>query len=244
MAAGYAACRPAVHARVIQQAFEDLGRREPFRRALDVGCGAGLSTKALAGFAAGRIGLEPAHAMLRLADTVAPCAQFIAGTAELIPLRDDSVDLITAAGSLNYADLDRFFPEAARVLATGGVLVVYDFSAGKSFRDTAGLDEWFADFCARYPAPTGESRDLSPAILARLSSGFHLGAHRHFEIGLPLTRNFYVDYMLTETNVASAVRRGTDLPEIRSWCEQTLARVWRGAEREVLFRGYFACMEV
>jgi hypothetical protein len=129
------------------------------------------------------------------------------------------------------------------VLMPGGVLVIYDFSPGKSFRDTAGLDDWFADFCARYPAPTGESRHLNPAILARLNSGFHLGAHRDFEIGLPLTRSFYIDYMLTETNVASAVRSGTDHTAIRAWCEETLARVWTGAEREVLFRGYFACME-
>ena len=59
---------------------------------------------------------------------------FAAGVAEAIPLGDRSVDLITAAGSLNYVDLDVLLPEAARVLMPDGVLVVYDFSAGRSFR--------------------------------------------------------------------------------------------------------------
>jgi predicted TPR repeat methyltransferase len=38
-----------------------------------------------------------------------------------------SLDLIAAAGSLNYVALDRFFPEAARILAPNGLLLAYDF---------------------------------------------------------------------------------------------------------------------
>ena len=242
MAAGYAASRPAVHPRVIEQVYEHLRRREPFRRALDVGCGAGLSTKALAGFAHTRIGLEPAAAMLQWAPAVAPSADFVVGAAEAIPLCRHAVDLITAAGSLNYADLDRFFPEAARVLMPAGVLVVYDFSPGRTFRNAPGLDDWFARFCRRYPPPAHEARQLSPEILAQLASGFRPHVHRDFEIALTLTRDFYIDYMMTETNVAAAVRRGASPSEIRSWCAETLAPVWPGSEREVLFRGYYACL--
>ena len=69
-----------------------------------------------------------------------------------------------------------------------------------------------------------------------------MDTHRHFEIGITLTPEFYLDYVMTETNVAAAVRSGVPQSEIRSWCAETLAPVWKGAEREVLFRGYFACM--
>jgi hypothetical protein len=69
-----------------------------------------------------------------------------------------------------------------------------------------------------------------------------VSGQREFEIAIPMTCAFYVDYMLTETNVAAAVRRGTPLPEMREWCADRLAAVWNGAEREVLFRGYFVCM--
>jgi SAM-dependent methyltransferase len=242
MAAGYATSRPPVHSRVIEQAYRQLGRSQPFERALDVGCGAGVSTKALSGYAKSCIGLEPAELMLKWVATIAPSAEFVVGTAEAIPLRDRAVDLITAAGSLNYANLDLFFPEAGRVLAPQGMLLVYDFSPGRSFRSTTNLDEWFCSFHRRYPPPPNEARQLSPEILAKLNSGFRVQTCQHFEIGVTLTPDFYLDYMMTETNVASAARSGVPHAEIKSWCAETLAPVWRGSEREVLFRGYFACM--
>jgi SAM-dependent methyltransferase len=244
MAAGYATYRPPVHPRVIERAFQQLGRSQPFPRALDVGCGAGVSTKALTGFAERCIGLEPAAAMLKWASAIAPSADFIVGTAEAVPLCDRAVDLITAAGSLNYVDLERFFPEAARVLTPQGELLVYDFSPGKSFRTSTSLDEWFSSFHGRYPPPGNEARELSPAILAEVSPLFRVHGHRQFEIGIPLTPEFYLDYVMTETNVAAAVRSGVPLSEIRSWCAETLASFWNGCEREVLFRGYFACMRL
>ncbi|MEJ7607546.1 MAG: methyltransferase domain-containing protein [Bryobacteraceae bacterium] len=122
MAAGYAVSRPPVHSRVLEQVR--LLWKSPVRRALDIGCGAGLSTKALTGIADHCIGLEPAEAMLRWTATVAPQASFLVGAAETIPLRARSIDLITAAGSLNYVNLDLFFPEARRVLTPRGSLIV------------------------------------------------------------------------------------------------------------------------
>jgi SAM-dependent methyltransferase len=242
MAAGYATSRPPVHPRVLEQVYRNLGRSEPFHVALDVGCGAGVSTRALDGFARRCVGLEPVEAMLKWASTTAPSAAFVAGAAEAIPLRDGSVDLITAAGSLNYADLDLFFPDAARVLTANGILVVYDFSPGRTFRDARGLDDWFSIFHHRYLPPSQEGRDLSPEILAEIALGFRLHIHRAFEIGVPLTLTSYVNYVMTETNVAAAVRRGVAHAEIKSWCAETLAPLWNTFEREVLFRGYFACM--
>jgi len=244
MAAGYAAWRPAVHERVIQMVRPELGGCRALDCALDVGCGAVMSTRALMGVASRCIGLEPVEAMLRLGATILPSAQFVVGRAEALPIRDGAVDLISAAGSLNYADLDQFFPEAARVLAPRGMIVVYDFSPGRSFRDATSLDEWFAEFCRRYPPPPNEAKTLSPGILAELRSGFRVVSGREFETGITLTPEFYVNYMMTETNVAAAVRRGVHGSEIRAWCTESLTPFWNGLEREVLFRGYFACMTV
>jgi hypothetical protein len=75
-----------------------------------------------------------------------------------------------------------------------------------------------------------------------LNLGFALKSHDYFEIGLTLTPEFYLDYAMTETNVAAAVRRGVPISEIRQWCQDTLGPVWEGRPREVLFRGYYACM--
>jgi SAM-dependent methyltransferase len=176
--------------------------------------------------------------MLRRAAIVAPGCSFAVAQAEAIPIRDGSIDLITGAGSLNYVHLDRFFPEARRVLGKDGALLVYDFSAASSFQNGRELDEWFSEFVRRYPWPPNEARELNPEILGAFDSGFEVRGKR-FEIGLRMTSAFYVSYMMTETNVAFAVRRGTSPEEVETWLRESLAPVWSGIDREVLFRGYF-----
>jgi SAM-dependent methyltransferase len=233
MAAGYARFRPPVHRKILELA---LGPGTAFQRALDVGCGAGVSTHALAGFADFAVGMEPVASMLP------GNPGYFAGAAEAIPVHAGSIDLITAAGSLNYADLDLFFLEAARVLRADGRLLVYDFEPGRSFRDSTKLDEWFRAFVARYPWPPHEGRELNPEILSNLATGFRLEHQQRFEIAIRLARAFYLEYMLTETNVAFAMSEGVAREEIRSWCAKTLDEFWQEGDRGILFRGYYACL--
>jgi len=241
MAGGYASARPPVHQEVIHRLRSHL---PTFDRALDVGCGAGLSTKALSGLARICIGLEPVESMARRGPSVAAGACFVVGTAEALPVRERSVDIIAAAGSLNYADLDAFFPEAARALAKNGWLVVYDFSPGRRFPNSTSLDEWYGSFAACFPSPPNEARHLDPEILGQLHLGFRVVSFENFEIALTLTPDFYLEYILTETNVAFAMRNGVSIDDIRSWCAQTLKPVWAGQDRVVLFNGYFACLQL
>jgi SAM-dependent methyltransferase len=239
MAAGYASARPPVHPRVIDRARAWLDATR-VGRAVDVGCGAGLSTEPLTALAGQCLGFDPVEVMVALARRRVTRARFVVAAAETMPLASSSIDLLTAAGSLNYADLDRFFPEAARVLAPGGSLVVYDFSPGRSFPGSERLDAWFDDFMERYPPPAERGRPLSPAALEKATRDFALRRSEDFEIGLPISPEFYVDYMLTETNVEQAVRDGAGLEDIRAWCSDTLAPVFGDGAREVLFRGYVA----
>lgn len=231
--------RPPVHARVIERAVKE-GQR--VGRVLDVGCGAGLSTAPLGRVAEHVIGMEPATAMLPLARRVAPDAVFVAGSGEALPVRSGSMDAITAAGSLNYLDLGQFFAEADRVLRPGGEILVYDFSPGRTFRGADALDRWFTEFERRYPWPEGEGSALSPEILDKAGGVFRVREHERFETGIRLDAEFYTGYMMTETNVARAVREGVPEAEIRRWCAETLGRVFGSEPKEVLFRGYFAWM--
>ena len=243
MAAGYAAARPPVHARVVALMREWLPR-PGVPVAVDLGCGAGLSTRPLLDLAPLCIGFDPAESMVRVARRTTPQARFIAAGGEAIPLASASVGLITAAGSLNYArDLDAVWPEAARVLVPGGTFAVYDFSPGRSFADSGSLDRWFDAFVDRYPRPVGQARALSPRILADSAEGFTLQRGEEFAISVTLSQRFYAAYMLTETNVQDAVRRGTPPDEIRAWCSETLAPVFEGRDRDVVFRGYLAHLQ-
>ena len=237
MALGYAQSRPPLHERIVA-----LANLPHANRALDIGCGSGLSTRALQHTAAVRVGIEPVDAMVRVAPQVAPGASFVHTGAEKLPFISAVFDLLTAAGSLNYVDLDSFFPEARRVLTTNGTLLVYDFSQGRSFTDSPALDNWFDEFATRYPPPPGHARKLDPDILAAMNTGFRVTRAQPFEIPLNMSPAGYVDYAMTETNVANAIDRGTPERQIRTWCIESLQTTFGHRTRDVLFRGYFAIM--
>ena len=243
MASGYAASRPPVHRRVMERAQRRLGGRR-FRRALDVGCGARDLDGRARRLADRRIGIEPVEEMLRWAPGVAAEALFAAGTAEAIPVRDGSIDLISAAGALNYAALPEFFSEAERVLAPDGVVLVYDFSPGRAFPRFAGARR----VVLRIRAAVSVAGERG----AGAGSGLPRGV-RQRDSKSRSTRSSKSGYrstlrVLHRLHDDGDQRRGGDPPtgttedEIRAWCSDTLRGVFRAPEREVLFRGYFACM--
>ncbi|KUI69713.1 hypothetical protein VM1G_05033 [Cytospora mali] len=101
---------------------------------LDLGCGPGTATFALAQFFHEAIGLDPSDGMISTARSLMATEQpksnvkFEVSTAEdidpsLIP--DCSVDLITAATCAHWFDMPRFWPTAARVLRPGGTVAMW-----------------------------------------------------------------------------------------------------------------------
>ena len=101
------------------------------RVAVDLGCGAGLDARLLAGKLAGNgvvIALDLAPAMLDRVREAAPSnanpVLALAGDMERLPLDDAIADLVIANASFNLAvDKPAAFAEAARILRPGGRLV-------------------------------------------------------------------------------------------------------------------------
>lgn len=160
----YAAGRPYHHERTLRRALSGAatsragrpgravrtpaGRSGPAARtpagwpdsALDVACGTGLSTRALAELGIRAAGLDPVPAMVARAraDTGLP---FAVAAAEALPVADASVDLVTVASGVHWFDQDRFAAEAARVLRPGGTLLLYEH-AGASLPDEPAYAGW------------------------------------------------------------------------------------------------------
>lgn len=240
LATAYAFHRPPVHRGIIAALGKHVQFTQRPLRALDIGCGAGLSTAALEPLAEFVVGLEPVEAMLMHRRSVAANAGFVVGRAEQLPFAEQSFDLMTAAGALNYADLNRFFPEAARVLKPDDVLVIYDFSEGRRLRDDARLEHWYAEFKRRWTSPEGYALDVQR--LSYQTYGLRLTVYQPLEVAVPMTPESYLLYVMSETNVEQAVARGESEDAIREWCQATLAEIFNDNPREVLFDAYFACV--
>ena len=238
LAAAYAFDRPSVHGQILRSAR--LNRQAA--RALDVGCGAGLSTAALVPLARHVVGLEPIPAMLTHQRTVAPQARFVIAEAERLPFADASFDLVAAAGSLNYADLPSAFGEVARVLTRHGTFLLYDFSPPRRSVSGGDLERWFASFEQRFPWPPGwESFEVRDLPLD--GYGLRLLKYADVEARLTMTFDAYLRYMLSETNAEHAIARGAcSAEQIRDWCRETLKGVFTGDEVTVIIPGYMATL--
>jgi SAM-dependent methyltransferase len=98
-------------------------------RVVDLGCGEGLITRAVAGRGATAVGVDPTERLIahaRMAEDAVPSGATYAidDGADLTTVDSDSIDLVTAGLSLNnIPDLDAAIHSVRRVLVPGGRLV-------------------------------------------------------------------------------------------------------------------------
>jgi len=119
----YAAYRPPIHHMILRRV---LPSQETYGNGLDIGCGTGYSTVALTEHCEHVYGVDPSPSMLSKA-TKHERIRYLTGAGDCIPLLDNSVDLVTFAGSLFYAKNEATFQELKRVCRKGAIVIVYDF---------------------------------------------------------------------------------------------------------------------
>ena len=117
-------------------------------RWLDLGCGTGYFTRALAArFVEGQgLALDIAEGMLDHARPLGGAEHFIAGDAERLPLQDSTCDLIFSSLAVQWcANFDAVLSEAFRVLKPGGIFAFASLCVGTlyelrdSWRQVDGL---------------------------------------------------------------------------------------------------------
>jgi SAM-dependent methyltransferase len=89
---------------------------------LDLGAGTGKLTARLVERGLDVVAVDPIAEMLELLSDSLPNTPALLGTAEGIPLADNSVDAVLVAQAWHWVDPERAVPEAARVLRPGGRL--------------------------------------------------------------------------------------------------------------------------
>jgi ubiquinone/menaquinone biosynthesis C-methylase UbiE len=96
--------------------------------ALDVGCGNGQATLALAEHFARVVGTDPSAAQIANAEP-APNVEYRVEPAEQCSLPDASVDLLVVAQALHWFDHARFNAEVRRVVRPGGAIAALAYAS-------------------------------------------------------------------------------------------------------------------
>jgi len=97
---------------------------------MDIGCGTGNETINLfKSFNCRVIGIEPANDMLKVGEKNEEKIDWIIGSAEEIPLNNNSVDIITSFFSIHhFNDINKSFQEFNRVLTPNGKIFIFSIS--------------------------------------------------------------------------------------------------------------------
>lgn len=96
----------------------------PGMRAADLGCGTGKLTQMLTGAGAEIVGIEPLPLMLETFRKNLPDVDVLSGTAEAMPVADQTFDVVVCASAFHWFDHARATPEIHRVLVPGGRLAI------------------------------------------------------------------------------------------------------------------------
>jgi SAM-dependent methyltransferase len=242
VAEGYVSARPYLHPQVFSLVRNLINPPKPFRRALDVGCGTGMSSVALLDLAEGVVGLDASTEMLHLARP-ANRVRYLASSAEVLPFARGSFDLVVACGSIDWVDRSKFMPEVAALLCAGGWLIPLDFGDSARCASLPGLGDWYSDvFLRRFPCPP--STDPFIGRDEAETYGFTDPVTHHFTFPWAFTADQYAAFLLTESSVIAAVEFGRERAgEVRSWLIAELSPMFGTDAREVDFGGYVQLLQ-
>lgn len=115
---------------------------------LDIGCGAGNSTKKISETGANVIGIDFSEKMIREASAAHRDIVFKQSDAEHIPLEDNSIDIVIANFIVHHlAEPNKVFKELNRVLKTNGK---FAFAVWGATQEQSSLGAFFQAFANHY----------------------------------------------------------------------------------------------
>jgi len=242
--------RPFLHRQVIERFQKDTGGQH-FTLGLDIGCGAGLSTKALKVICTNVIGTDISSEMINVAREV--CEQdknityLVSSTEDFkisdlsisnLPIDDTKIDIATAAGAIQWIDRDIFLSKMHQLIEDNGYLLVYDFTiSDKMIGNPAYTDWWHNQYLTAFPKPyRNESIWKNEDVLPH---GFRMIN----QIDLTLEHSFhlasFIEFMMIQSNVNAKIETGEKKEEdISQWFQKTLSPIFHDQAQRLSFKGY------
>lgn len=199
--------------KIITEMLHEMGKlngKEKSGTLLDVGCGLGFATSLMASYFEHTIGIDPSSYQIEKVCEMNGSErnrsiEFKVGTAENLPVADNSVDVIIGIFSIHYFDVTCFATECRRVLKQGGVAIFYvDYIASVASLENAELpliSDVFADMRKRcfmiadaLSHPARHVMDLNDRVYGAIKWPGKKRILRELEVTCPLRgiRNVYL----------------------------------------------------
>ena len=195
-AAGYAEFRP----RYPQKIFDYLASNAPSRQlAWDCGTGNGQAAVGLASVCDRVIATDASEKQIANAQSH-KTVEYRVARAENSGIGSATIDLIMVAQALHWFDLDRFYPEARRVLKNDGILAA---SAYNLLHIDDAIDEVVNRYYYEVVGPFWPPERELVEQFANLSFPFHERAAPKFEI----TADWNLDHLLGYLRTWSSTQR-------------------------------------
>lgn len=238
IALGYAN-RPWIHKDIIGEIAKEYEKRSDFQNGLDVGCGAGLSTKALRLICEHVTGTDISEAMINVCQTLYKDSgyNFYAASAEETRHPDKLYDIVTAAGMVNWVDRDKFLDRMHDIMTSDGLLVIYDFWITDRMKENNTYKEWYQNqYLSEFPKPP---RKENVWHQDEMREHFLIRKQTTYEICWKFGLEEFVDFMMIQSNVNAKVESGErTMTEVREWMLGTLRPIFGDLERTLIFEGY------
>lgn len=233
----YAHGRPAYPPALMERIRAMLGLREPVRFALDVGCGTGQSTVAVADLASQVLGVDASAEMIAHA-LPHPHVTYAVASAEALPVAESSCDLMTVASAFPWFDRSAFLAQAHRALRHDGWLLLYDLAFTGTVAGAPRVGAWVRQSYLRaYPFPPRNREPLDATAFA--AAGFDLTQEERITQTYRFTCQELAAFLASQANTLAALEHGqVTTPALLEQLDHELARAM-GRRHEVActFRG-------
>lgn len=241
IAEGYAKDRPFLHRHVMEMLKERFHITKNFENGLDVGCGAGLSTKALRMICNQVTGTDISNEMVQAANALYTDKgySFKQSKAEEIEAAPDTFDIVTAAGVINWIDESKFLPLLGKIMKKDGILLIYDFWITDEMEGKRGFTDWYQkQYLASFPKPPRKENIWTEEDVKPFH--FRISAQENYKVSYSMDKEQFIRFMLLQSNVIAQVEeKGNSLDEVKKWFEKTLMPYFENDKKEkLIFEGY------
>ena len=241
IASGYAKDRPFLNSQMIELIEKDMNIQGSFAKGLDVGCGAGLSSKALKMICDRVTGTDISGEMVAAASALYPDPpySFIRSSAEEIEASEDTFDIVTAAGVINWVDEEKFLPNLTKIMKNNGALIIYDFWITDMMQGNAVYTNWWhQSYLQEFPKPPRKENIWTQEMIEPY--GFEIKKQKTCFFEYEFEQESFIRFMMLQSNVNAQIEEKGKSPEaVREWFEETLDPVFRGERKILIFEGYY-----